>query len=120
MDLGCSGALPAVEVDEDDDGEPICAGDCADTDPARFSSQVETCGNALDDNCNETVDEDCSDPTDDATPAPTTEQDACGCNGLGSPGGAVPVVLLALAALRRPASRGRRIFEDRAQSGLVS
>ena len=50
VDNDCDGAIPAGEVDGDDDGWRICAGDCDDADPAVHPGALESC-DGVDRNC---------------------------------------------------------------------
>lgn len=45
--------------DKDGDGVTVCAGDCDDNDPNNFPGNVETCGDAKDNNCAGGADEAC-------------------------------------------------------------
>lgn len=45
--------------DKDGDGVTVCAGDCDDNDPNNFPGNVETCGDAKDNNCAGGADENC-------------------------------------------------------------
>jgi hypothetical protein len=56
VDDDCNGQLGDGEVDEDQDGEMICAGDCADDDPMINTTADELCDD-IDNNCNGDVDE---------------------------------------------------------------
>ncbi len=50
IDNDCSGAPAPDEVDNDSDGQMVCAGDCLDTNPSVYSGAPELC-DGLDDNC---------------------------------------------------------------------
>jgi len=63
---GSGGAFPtdaggpdAGCLDLDKDGQTTCAGDCDDSDPNNFSTNVEICGDNRDNNCNSMADENC-------------------------------------------------------------
>src|SRR5260370_40916231 len=63
---GLGGAPPADATapdascpDLDHDGQTTCAGDCDDSDPNNFSSNIEICGDNRDNNCNSIADEGC-------------------------------------------------------------
>jgi formylglycine-generating enzyme required for sulfatase activity len=54
LDDDCDGATD--EIDEDEDGVTLCAGDCADEDAARFPGNPEQC-DGIDNDCDATTDE---------------------------------------------------------------
>ncbi|MEL6349085.1 MAG: MopE-related protein [Myxococcota bacterium] len=62
IDDNCDGELPPSDADFDGDGQPLCAGDCADDEPTTFSGAEEICDDGLDNDCNSVVDNNC--PTD--------------------------------------------------------
>ncbi|MEL6348083.1 MAG: integrin alpha, partial [Myxococcota bacterium] len=62
IDDNCDGELPPSDADFDGDGQPLCAGDCADDEPTIFSGAEEICDDGLDNDCNSVVDNNC--PTD--------------------------------------------------------
>ncbi len=64
LDNACNGYVFPNELDEDGDGERICAGDCDDANPALNTSAAEVC-NGLDDDCDGDLSSDELDADDD-------------------------------------------------------